>query len=227
MIEVERVGEGRDCKHCSRTYGTLGCCSTVSNKWVYSCEEGHREYEKTHKHMTIPEAIEALEQQPCEDCISRNDKRTIHTDGLEEGIRCAMCTNPMANDRGCDGGCIVNESMYQNVLNVIKKQILEQEPCEDCVSRQAILDIIMPYCQDDDGSVENTGDLRNALDDIESLSPVTPKEKTATWVPTDEEPHEDYECNKCGYAVSTFTANIEPHTEYKYCPNCGARMVSE
>lgn len=162
----------------------------------------------------LDKAIEVLEQQPCGDCISRNDKRTIHTDGLEEGIRCAMCTNPMANDRGCDGGCVVNESMYQNVLNVIKKQILEQqscedwhdvpsdkmtlgqarqavkdlrkklaehleqEPCGDAISRQAILDIIMPYCQDDDGSVENIGDLRNALDDIEALSPVTPKEKS-------------------------------------------------
>lgn len=51
--------------------------------------------------------------------------------------------------------------------------------------------------------------------------------KTGAWVPTDEEPHEDYECNKCGYVISTFTANIEPHTEYKYCPNCGARMVIE
>lgn len=34
----------RDCEHCSKTYGTLGCCTTVSNKWVYSCKEGQREY---------------------------------------------------------------------------------------------------------------------------------------------------------------------------------------
>ena len=33
-----------DCSRCSRTYGTLGCCSTVSNKWYYSCEEGMKEY---------------------------------------------------------------------------------------------------------------------------------------------------------------------------------------
>lgn len=38
----------RDCEHCSRIYGTLGCCSTVSNKWVYSCEEGHKEYKERH-----------------------------------------------------------------------------------------------------------------------------------------------------------------------------------
>ena len=50
-------------------------------------------------------------------------------------------------------------------------------------------------------------------------------QKSGKWIGIDEEPHEDYECSCCGYIVSTFTANIEPHTEYKYCPNCGARMV--
>ena len=34
----------RDCEHCSKIYGTLECCDSVSNKWVYSCKEGHREY---------------------------------------------------------------------------------------------------------------------------------------------------------------------------------------
>ena len=51
--------------------------------------------------------------------------------------------------------------------------------------------------------------------------------KTGHWVAIDEEPHEDYECDKCGYTISTYTANIEPHTEYKYCPNCGARMIEQ
>lgn len=51
--------------------------------------------------------------------------------------------------------------------------------------------------------------------------------KTGHWIAIDEEPHEDYECDKCGYTISTYTANIEPHTEFKYCPNCGAKMESE
>ena len=34
----------KDCEHCSKTYGTLGCCDTVNNEWVYSCKEGQREY---------------------------------------------------------------------------------------------------------------------------------------------------------------------------------------
>ena len=68
-------------------------------------------------------AIDALKKEPCEDCISRNDTRIIHTYGLEEDIRCAMCTNPMANDRGCDGGCDVNKSMYKSVLDVIDRRL--------------------------------------------------------------------------------------------------------
>ena len=49
--------------------------------------------------------------------------------------------------------------------------------------------------------------------------------KTGHWIAIDEEPHEDYECDSCGYMCSTFTANIKPSEEYKYCPNCGAKMI--
>ena len=48
--------------------------------------------------------------------------------------------------------------------------------------------------------------------------------KTGHWIGIDEEPHEDYECDICGYMCSTFTANIKPSDEYKYCPNCGKRL---
>ena len=49
-----------------------------------------------------------------EDCI------TVNIQGLDEGIRCAMCTNTMANDRGCDGACRVDDAMYNKVLKVIR-----------------------------------------------------------------------------------------------------------
>jgi hypothetical protein len=50
---------------------------------------------------------------------------------------------------------------------------------------------------------------------------------TAAWVPIDDSPHEDYECNACGFVASTWTANIAPNEVYAYCPNCGAKMESE
>lgn len=42
---------------------------------------------------------------------------------IDVAIRCAMCTNPMANDRGCDGGCRIDEYIYKKVMNVIEKEI--------------------------------------------------------------------------------------------------------
>ena len=85
------------------------------------------------------------------------------------------------------------------------------------VSRQAVLD-----------ALEWKWAGKAAFDAIKELPSVNPKEpKTGHWIAIDEEPHEDYECDKCGYTISTYTANIEPYTEYKYCPNCGIRMVAE
>lgn len=46
----------------------------------------------------------------------------MFSQGLDEAVRCAMCTNVMANDRGCDGGCVVNEGMYKSVMSAIGKQ---------------------------------------------------------------------------------------------------------
>ena len=53
------------------------------------------------------------------------------------------------------------------------------------------------------------------------------RKQEGAWIPVDEEPHEDYECSRCGYMASTWTANIKPEEEYKFCPNCGAKMTEE
>ena len=45
---------------------------------------------------------------------------------MDEGIRCAMCTNTMKSDRGCDGGCVVNDAMYKRVMEVINKAIVQE-----------------------------------------------------------------------------------------------------
>lgn len=162
-------------------------------------------------------AIKALEQQPCEDCISRNNKRTICTDGLEEGIRCAMCTNPMANDRGCDGGCVVNESMYQNVLNVIKKHFLEQQPCEDAISRKDMLAIF-----------RQSNSLSQAWNGFEKLPSVTPKEKSEY-----EHDHEVVKAYNDGqaYILDKIRAEIENDFQFKQFPrspwSCGLRRALE
>lgn len=94
-------------------------------------------------------------------------------------------------------------------------QALSQEPCEDAISRHKAIVMITAY--------EGKSAQIEALEQLPSVNP----QKSAKWIGIDEEPHEDYECNRCGYVCSTFTANIKPSEEYKYCPNCGAKMESE
>lgn len=88
---------------------------------------------------------------------------------------------------------------------------------EDCISRQALQEWIKD---------KTFGDIVVASEhNFDCLPPVTPQPKTGHWIAIDEEPHEDYECDKCGYTIWAYNANIEPNTEYKYCPNCGCRMI--
>lgn len=53
-----------------------------------------------------------------------NDLMLIHTGGLDEAIRCAMCTNTMKSDRGCDGGCVIDTQMYEKVLESIADNLI-------------------------------------------------------------------------------------------------------
>lgn len=53
------------------------------------------------------------------------DMRLIYAYPLDEAIRCAMCTNPIKSDRGCDGGCKVDEQMYKNVMEAVNGLIVE------------------------------------------------------------------------------------------------------
>lgn len=40
-------------------------------------------------------------------------------------IRCAMCTNSMRSDRGCDGDCQVDEIMFDRIMKEILKNQLK------------------------------------------------------------------------------------------------------
>lgn len=55
--------------------------------------------------------------------MEKMDKVEQNLEHIDIAIRCAMCTNPMKSNRGCDGGCRVDEEMYKKVLGVINKEI--------------------------------------------------------------------------------------------------------
>ena len=92
---------------------------------------------------------------------------------------------------------------HNEVLEFIIKA-LEQKPCEDCISREALLDKKwdIPY----DGKVVDVGD-------IEELPSVTLARPKGHWINIDKT---HSKCDRCGSVFEIVSAN--------YCPNCGCKM---
>ena len=92
-------------------------------------------------------------------------------------------------------------------------EALEQEQCEDAVSREAAIDAVkMAIIR---------SEQEYAVEALEKIPPVTPKPRTGEWMKS----YADHEafgirpffrfCSECNEAT------VHP---YNYCPNCGAKM---
>ena len=90
---------------------------------------------------------------------------------------------------------------------------LEQQPCEDCISRETVLKIFDEACYID-------GDWYVMMEKIEKLPSVTPTRPKGKWIDNSEEDSYYANCSHCNYQIDT-------HYErgyLNYCPNCGAKM---
>ena len=56
------------------------------------------------------------------------------------------------------------------------------------------------------------------------LDMVPPTEKTGKWILN---PRYGTECSECGTAAFEIMGTPYSNQRFKYCPNCGARMVEE
>lgn len=90
---------------------------------------------------------------------------------------------------------------------------LEQQPCDDCISRKDTLaEFKRVYF--DNGTV-----IRCAESVLRGMPPVTPQQKTGHWNRvTDNAGYWVWECDKCGWQQRFHT---------NYCPDCGAKMQEE
>jgi len=100
-------------------------------------------------------------------------------------------------------------------------EALEQEPSQDCISRQEALNIVHKYFEH---YLQLNDDI--CLDGLRSLPSVTPKEKTGHWILADEQNKEDvvndnfrFICSEC-LCSDIHTKN----TIVPYCWKCGAKM---
>lgn len=94
--------------------------------------------------------------------------------------------------------------------------IEEQEPCEDCISRQAVLEQI--NCWIGSGEYGYTNATYYLMERVKHISSVNPQ-KIGHWIVETGD-------RETGYGGCTMCSECsgEGDTEMDYCPNCGAKM---
>ena len=103
---------------------------------------------------------------------------------------------------------------YGEAIDMAMKA-LEQEPCEDAISRQAVLNKILKFSATAGRSVS----VKGLWTEVNDLPSVTPRQKTGHWIRVDKD---KCKCDQC--EVVSFIA-MYPNGDINYCPNCGAKMV--
>ena len=115
---------------------------------------------------------------------------------------------------------ICDHTMQDDVIETIIKA-LEQQPCEDCISRQATVERLCKVADFMNEKREGSGSpyIMAALfiqDNKYEFPSVTPKEKTGKWQIIEGLGY--YTCSVC---------KCDSDVNSSYCPNCGAKMEGE
>lgn len=179
--------------------------------------------------------LEALEQQPSEDCVSRSElQKTMDSLPL---FRFVNNDHEEADDYyNCESVDMVIRNLppVTPSYNSIKTEL---KPCEDCISRQAVLDIITfedKWLFDANGHNANTHIAFSSLESrVKALPSVTPERPKGKWIKIqsgDEDFPESIVCSRCKNENSHL--DFDEHNNVigkvfvtsKYCPNCGAEM---
>ena len=103
-------------------------------------------------------------------------------------------------------GMAVAAGMIKDIPSVTPVE--KQEPCEDAISRQAVLEAIRK-CHCEEWVKADIGAP------IEALTSVTPAEKVGRWIEHSDGIGEWWECSQCG---------AHGGEGMKYCMFCGAKM---
>lgn len=120
----------------------------------------------------------------------------------------------------------VQDGTYCGTLYEELKNGISLSESEDCVSRQAVLDLPRIKTHNVWGNV-----IHESVDveDIRQLPPVTPAEKVGQWEWEQESFTKNWgnwHCSECREIMTVCETDWAKINEpiYKYCPNCGANM---
>ena len=113
------------------------------------------------------------------------------------------------------------DTVYVERDDVLKA--LEQEPCEDCISRKLLSDNICEGISCNECSFNEIDDesgclLQKRLDELPSIQP---KPNTGHWIKVTNG-RGGHECDLCHEYAPSYQSGEEHLTNY--CPNCGVKM---
>ena len=185
------------------------------------------------KYEAYDVAIKALEQQTCEDAVSRAAVLDIFADNADatrpystawEEVKALPPVNPQHTDEEIQKMQDLEQAEIQKAYEIGKT---EGQNSEDVISRQAVLDAMYALCDTGETLKENpwrdNPHIDAVVETIEQLPSVNPQ-RTGHWIQTQEkddaEPFILWECSCCH---KEFRGVI--HKVSNYCPNCGCRIV--
>ncbi len=133
------------------------------------------------------------------------------------------------SDLQAENNCIKCAEEHRRLAEWLKdyKRLLEQQPCEDCISREETKQFL--YERIDRLNDDELYDIfSKIIDDMyNELPSVTPQPKMGRWMTWKEAgndiPSETrFECSVCHDAAQTLCNGLDLLSTY--CPNCGAKM---
>lgn len=110
-----------------------------------------------------------------------------------------------------------NGSGYLDEALDMAIKALKQEPCEDAISRQAVLE----YIEGNEADLWHSSENELVCQDIKALPPVTPQPKNGKWLKGNSygDQYNYYQSCVCSCCKREYDVH-----GWNYCPNCGAKM---
>lgn len=122
-----------------------------------------------------------------------------------------------------EDGCYQQEKLL-NAVHIID-EALEQQPCDDCISRQAVIEMAYDMSEIDGEHFTEPCMVVN-VEDIQKLSPVAPAEKVGRWVYNKNLSTyygDVYTCSECGErCLESCYDHIDKLPNF--CPKCHTKM---
>lgn len=125
-----------------------------------------------------------------------------------------------------DGHTDTSYEWAETVRMAIKA--LEQEPCEDTISRQAVntlVDELARAISDERCCISRGRSTATIMRDFYHLPSVNPQAKTGHWIAEDMfDGNLAYRCSECS-ELFWIESGTPKDNEYNFCPKCGKRLV--